>query len=140
MPFTNDSQCYSGNPLDRAQVERRDPAQLDKLLAAPESRFAPFQGDRPLIALSDSSPAGDIGWLPLNDSRVQHIDHCTFHLLGKTADGHARFVCDIHRDGEDFDREAAQFGDVGKFIDLRSVGLQGLIPNGSLGILAHGKQ
>jgi NAD+ diphosphatase len=139
MPFTSDFQCYSGNPLDRAQIERRDLAQLDKLLTAPNSLFTPFQGDKPLIALSDTNPVGDIGWLALDDRRVQHIDRSAFHLLGKTADGHARFVCDIHGDGENFEAEAALFSDAGKFIDLRSVGMQGLISNPSLGILAQGK-
>jgi len=139
MPFTSDFQCYSGNPLDRAQIERRDPAQLAAQLAAPDSAFAPFQGDKPLIALSNNSVMGDIAWLPLSDSRVQHIDRSAFYLLGNTAEGQARFVCDIHDEGADFDVEAALYSNAGKFIDLRSVGLQGLIPNHSLGILAHGK-
>jgi len=139
MPFTSDFQCYSGNPLDRAQMERRDPTQLAAQLAARDSLFVPFQGDKPLIALSDSSAMGDIGWLPLNDRRVQHRDRTTFYLLGKTAEGQARFVCDIHDEGADVDVEAALYSGVDKFIDLRSLGMQGLIPNQSLGILAHGK-
>ncbi len=139
MPFTNDFQCYSGNPLDRAQVERRDPTLLAAQLTATDSLFVPFQDDKPLIALNGSQTGGDIGWLALDDSRVRHVDHSAFYLLGKTAGGHARFVCDIHCDGEDYDVEAALFGDVGKFIDLRSAGLQGLIPNPGLGILAQGK-
>jgi len=139
MPFTNDFQCFSGNPLDRAQAERRDPSLLAAQLAAADSLFAPFQGDKPLIALNDTDAGGDIGWLALNDTRVLHIERSAFHLLGKTAEGHARFTCDIHRGDEELDAEAARFSDVGKFIDLRSAGLQGLISNPSLGILAQGK-
>lgn len=139
MSNTDDFQYYSGNPLDRAQVERRDPALLTTLLAAAETRVAPFQADKPLIALKDPATTGKIGWLTLSDARVQHIDHGAFYLLGKTAEGHARFVCDIHRDGEDFDTGADIFSDVGKFIDLRSVGLQGLVSNPDLSILAQGK-
>ncbi len=120
-------------------MERRDPSQLAAQLAARDSLFVPFQGDKPLIALSHTSATGDIGWLPLNDRRVQHIERTAFHLLGKTAEGQARFVCDIHRQSEDCEAEAALYSDVGKFIDLRSVGMQALIPNASLGILAQGK-
>jgi len=139
MPGTSDFQYYSGNPLDRAQVERRDPVLLTALLAASETRVAPFQGDRPLIDLNEPVTPGKIGWLSLSDRRVQHIDHASFYLLGKTAEGHARFVCDIHREDEDFNTEAAPFNDIGKFIDLRSVGLQGLVPTSELSILAQGK-
>ncbi len=139
MPFTSDFQCYSGNPLDRAQLERRDPRQLTAQLAAPDSLFAPFQGDKPLITLSDTSAGGDIGWLPLGDSRVQHIDRSAFHLLGTTVEGQARFVCDIHQDGENLDSEAALYSDIGKFIDLRVAGMQRLVPEPGLGILAQGK-
>jgi len=96
MPFTNDFQCYSGNPLDRAQVERRDTKLLEDLLLAPETLVAPFQGDKPLIALRDTAVGSDIGWLAVNDARMQHIDRLNFYLLGKTAEGHARFTCDIH--------------------------------------------
>jgi len=139
MPFTNDFQCYSGNPLDRAQVERRDTKLLEDLLLAPETLVAPFQGDKPLIALRDTAVGSDIGWLAVNDARMQHIDRLNFYLLGKTAEGHARFTCDIHCDGEDFEGEAALYNDVGKFIDLRGAAIQGLIPNQSLAILAQGK-
>ncbi len=139
MPETSDFQYYSGNPLDRAQVERRDPALMAALLADAETRVALFQGDKPLIALSDRATPGEIGWLALSDARLLHIDRSAFYLLGKTAGGHARFVCDIHRDGEDFDTEADLYSDIGKFIDLRSVGLQGLVRNPDLSILALGK-
>jgi len=139
MPFTSEFQCYSGNPLDRAQIERRDAAMLEGLVSAPDSLVAPFQGDKPLITLSDADAGSDIGWLALSDARLQHIDRADFHLLGKTAEGHARFVCDIHRDGEDVDTEAALYGDIGKFIDLRGAAMQGLIPSHSLSILAQGK-
>ncbi len=139
MPSASEFQYYSGNPLDRAQVERRDPALMAAFLADAKTRVALFQGERPLIALSDAATAGKIGWLALSDIRVQHIDHSAFYLLGKTAEGHARFVCDIHREDEDFEVEATTFNDIGKFIDLRSVGLQGLVSNPELSILAQGK-
>lgn len=139
MSSSSEIQYYSGNPLDRAQTERRDPDLLTALLAAAESRVVPFQGDRPLIAHSEPEMPGEIGWLALSDARVQHINHSAFYLLGLTAEGHARFVCDIHDEEEDFGSEAAPFRDIGKFIDLRSAGLQGLVSNPELSILAQGK-
>lgn len=139
MPFTLELQCYSGNPLDRTQVERRDVAQLEALRSAPTSLFAPFQGDKPLMAATNTNPPYDIAWLRLDDVRVQHIEHSAFHLLGKTANGEARFVCDIHQDGEDFDEEAAIFAADGEFTDLRAAAMQDLIAPLSLSILAQAK-
>lgn len=139
MPFTTEFQCYSGNPLDRAQVDRRDPARLAALVSAPESRLAAFQGEKPLIAFHAGGPSGEIGWLTLGDVRVAQVDRSSFHLLGKTAEGHARFVCDVHGKGEDLDSQAALYSDVGKFVDLRSIAMQGLISPPQLAILAQGK-
>ncbi len=143
MAFNSDFHCFSDNPLDRAQAERRDSVWLRQQLSAPSSMFIPFQGEKPLIALNQGengeNPGGDIGWLPLADERIRHVEKSSFHLLGNTSRGEARFACDIHHHNKDFDEEAAQFEGAGKFIDLRSVVMQGLVSPRNASILAQAK-
>lgn len=143
MPFNKDFHCFSGNPLDRTQAERRDPAWLETELKAPASRFVPFLGDVPLIAIEsatlEAGGAGEIGWLALDDVRVEHIDRDRFHLLGKTSEGASRFACNILEKDDDADVIGNQFVSDGKFIDVRSVAMGGIVPPLSASILAQAK-
>lgn len=137
MSFDRIVHAFAGNPLDRIAAERPDPDRIAALLAAPESRFAAFAGERPLIAVAADGSRMDICWLTGDDARRHGIAGVTPTLLGLMEDGTARFAFQLAVDDEG--RAPAEIAARGKFIDLRSLATQGLIGQGELGMLAQAR-
>ena len=80
---------FTGNPLDRAARERRDPAWLAARLADPASRFLSFRQLRPLVA--EEGGTLRLAWRPAGPSPVGAGEPV---LLGLDRDGAARFAAE----------------------------------------------
>lgn len=120
---------FSGNPLDRAQHERRDAAWLAEQLASPRSRFLPFWK---LSVLSDESESPALLWLDAGVRR--YLDDSAPPLLLGMHDGVAHFAVDLSA----LEDPIATIGLEGaRFAEARGLALR--LPPGDAGILAHGR-
>ncbi len=149
MSFDRITHAFAGNPLDRAAVLRTDANEVARLLASPDAGIVAFADDRPLIAISDDGSRMDIVWLKPADILTHRADGSPLILLGVTQDaeqgtgrtagktGAPRFACriDVGADGE----PDPAFSSLGKFIDLRSLAVQGLLARDQLGILTQAR-
>lgn len=137
MDFDRIVHSFAGNPLDRIAAVRPDEARMAELLAAPDTRIAAFAGERPLVSVSPDGSRMDIRWMT-RDEVLAHGDESTpVTLLGMTEEGAARFACKLRLDGEG--QAPDEMAACGKFIDLRSLAVQGLIDRTELGMLAEAR-
>lgn len=81
---------FTGNPLDRAARQRRDPAWLAARLGDPASRVLPFRDLRPLVA--DAGGDLRLAWRPAAEDRAGGGEPV---LLGIEAGGAARFAVEL---------------------------------------------
>ena len=88
---------FAGNPLDRAEVERRDENWIADQARDYSSRFLPMRGPNVLVnadATGNGEPAlGWVGWQDLEP----HVDGAAPLLLG-LQDGITHFAIDLTRD------------------------------------------
>lgn len=124
--------CYSGMPLDRADVLRKDTAWLTARLAQPESRIVPVWRDRNLIAGLD----GGTG-TPLAVLYPRQSAHRILALAEEVAflgvDGRtAVFAADLS--GQD---DPPSLATDGAFVDLRQAGP--LMDAGEAALLAYAR-
>ena len=141
MSFDRITHAFAGNPLDRAALLRTDAKEVARLLASPEAGVVAFADDRPLIAISGDGNRMDIVWLKPADVLSHRTEGLPLILLGVTQDGDTagapRFACRIDT-GEDGEADPA-FSTLGKFIDLRSLAVQGMLARDQLGILTQAR-
>ncbi|MEZ5559604.1 MAG: NAD(+) diphosphatase [Pseudomonadales bacterium] len=84
---------FAGNPLDRADAERRDEDWLARAAAEPNSRYLPFWQ---LNVLLDSQPG--LGWLP--SAEIERLDIDVPPVFLGCKDGIAHFAIDISELGD----------------------------------------
>ena len=137
MSFDRIVHAFAGNPLDRIGEKRSNDAQMRQLLADPMTRIAVFAGDRPLITIDEDARRMDVLWLPANEALAHINPEQPVILLGLTADRQPRFACQLTGDADGMASEA--FAQRGKFIDLRSLGIQGMLDPAELGMLAQAR-
>ena len=101
---------FAGNPLDRADVQRRDEDWLAAAPTDPSSRFLPFRNQDVLLAAG-----GALGWLPR--STVKWLDIEAPPILLGLAEGVPHFALDV----SGLDEPAAQLGLEAewRFVDCR---------------------
>ncbi len=122
---------FIDNRLDRLAAPRLDGTWLAARLRDPGSRFAVFDGDRPAIDVTGGKIAvkwhepDEVASLPTTGKPV---------LLGRDGDGPVRFAVRL-----DTVHDAPASSQGTKFIDLRSLALQGTLPHGELGLLAQAR-
>ena len=124
------SHIFAGNPLDRAERERRDEAWIEAALRDSNSRFLPFYNlDVPLMG----SPHSVLCWLTSNQlwSSVPHADPV---LLGNV-DATAHFAVDLSNYATAIDSIKNDLG--WRFENCRTAG--GLLTVSETGILAQGR-
>lgn len=83
---------FSGNPLDRGEVQRRDPEWLDAAARAPETRFLPLHQLNVLVDGLGGEPR--LGWLKADAIGRLRVDVPPV-LLGMDDAGVAHFALDI---------------------------------------------
>lgn len=121
---------FNSNSLDRRSDRRNDDAFIVQRLAHPDTRFAVFDGDRPLLRQSSAhSP-----WF-LADEAARLGDVRQRVFLGEETNGGARFALDL-APGET--ARALPGADIAN-IDLRSIAMQGLVDDSALGMLGEAK-
>ena len=117
--------------LDRASEHRGDQAWVDAQIDAASSRFICFCNDRPVIDVSKS---------PVRTAKFSHSEAQEAGYDGKPVllglDEEGAAVLAVRRAGEPDDNP---FGESFKLIDLRSLALQGVLPEGELGVLAQAR-
>jgi NAD+ diphosphatase len=134
---------FSGDPLWRANNERKDPAWVEAHLNSSASRFLPFWKNNPLTTATDAGvsqvPAaanpGDLCELVwLDGSVLQHVAHRDRPVLLGLRDGVAHFAIDL----SPLDEPLTVLGLEGvAFTDTRLAA--GRLPPGDAGTVAHGR-
>jgi len=122
---------FSGNPLDRADVLRRDSAALTAAAEDPASRYLLLWNLNVLIVADPAAPA--LGWLGQQDVAPLAIDVAPI-LLG-IRDGRAHFALDVSALGDPM--HELNLGDPWQFDDARRAAM-GLATEDS-GILAQAR-
>ncbi|MDE0692043.1 MAG: NAD(+) diphosphatase [Gammaproteobacteria bacterium] len=121
---------FAGNPLDRADAERRDPDWLDAAERNPHSRYLPMWR---LNVLIDAGAGDRLGWLP--PERIAELDVQTPPVfLGLDGQG-ARFALDVST----VERPVATLGlsEAFRFEDSRAAGMT--LSASEAGILAQSR-
>lgn len=130
---------FAGNPLDRAEAQRRDPAALQALLDDTRSRFLPFDNLRPLLRRQAKQTT--LGWVSAQalspELRGRSI------LLG-TNDNVPHYAVELRTardaaaaaDAEPH-RNALTAADGMEFVDARSAAMA--LPQSDTGILAQAR-
>lgn len=119
---------FAGNPLDRADALRRDPAWLARAVADPGSRYLPFWQLNVLL-----DPAGHLGWLPTAEVQRLAIDVPPVFL--GCLNGTAHFALDISQLGDPQHELALDEG--ARFEDCRSAAMQ--LDTPATGIVAQAR-
>ncbi|WCL54914.1 NAD(+) diphosphatase [Gimibacter soli] len=119
---------YSGNPLDRADQLRGDPALMSDGPKEIGSRFTVMAGDRFLTL-----DAGGLAWLDYIGIGLYPAEETLF--LGIAEDGTKRYAILWPTEAMDADLPLAGL----KFRDVRGIGLKAGWPDPELGILAQAK-
>ena len=137
MTFDRIVHAFAGNTLIRAAEDRPDPVRLDAILRDPASRVAVFANDKPLITISQDGERMDVCWLGSGEA-LDHADESfPVILLGTTEGGIAHFACKLKLGEED--TPPAALAERGKFIDLRSLAVQGILDRVELSMLAEAR-
>lgn len=105
---------FSGSPLDRVSVERRDRKWLETLQADPATRYLPLWRLDPLVKKEEPR---ELAWA--TDALLEGLDEAPQAVLLGLADGAAHFAVDVSV----LDDPLATFGleDVAAFEDLRGI-------------------
>jgi NAD+ diphosphatase len=119
---------FSGSPLDREGVRRRDRAWLDERLADPASRFLPIWQTKPLIKRDPRA----LAWAKREFFEDLETPEPVF--LG-SADGIAHFAIDVSK--AEKPEQAFGIADVASFDDLRAA--VALLPISDAAIAAHAR-
>jgi NAD+ diphosphatase len=123
---------FAGNPLDRGDVERRDPAWLEAAARAPEARYLPLHQ---LNVLVDAlGPAPRLGWLRYGDIGRLEVDVPPV-FLGLDENGVACFAQDISTVHDP--NHALNLSDGLSFQESRSAAMA--LPRPETGILAQAR-
>ncbi len=119
---------FAGNPLDRADVQRRDDSWLAAAQSNPDSRFLPFHNLDVLLA-----EGGTLGWRPASDFQFLGVE--TPPVFLGLADGIAHFAIDI----SELDQPRALLGlqDGWRFGDCRMAAMS--MPAEDTGIVAQAR-
>ncbi|MBP0589673.1 NAD(+) diphosphatase [Paraburkholderia sp. LEh10] len=123
---------FNVNPLDRRSDKRDDDAFIAQLHSDSAARFLVFDGDVPLLKRGDAHDA----WFAASEASlfgepVQSV------FLGQEGDGSGRFALGFKL-GVAQDEGKSQDAQHDR-IDLRSIALQGLVAQESLGMLGQAK-
>jgi NAD+ diphosphatase len=120
---------FNFNPLERRSDKRDDRAFIERLRNDPTSRFLVFNGDVPLLKRGSER---DPWFLASEITAFGEPLHSVF--LGEESNGSGRFALGFTLAPEDPSTDA-----IHDRIDLRSIGLQGLVAAGTLGMLGEAK-
>ena len=139
MAFTH---IFAGDPLDRADVERRDDQWVADSLAKPESKILPFWRLNPLATTGDQAR---LAWQ--DNSIMEHAAENAVAVLLGISDGIAHFAVDVTNGtkvaadvdgaGEENPAELLGLPDGTSFQDARGVASE--IPGEESGTLAHAR-
>ncbi len=121
----NRPHTFAGNPLNRAEYERRDPGWLAARERDPASRFLPL---RQLDVLLDGEDPARLAWV--NGEAAAGLDGPRF-LLG-LRDGAAHFAVDVSEDHKDLAEDSDR-----QFVDVRTAGM--LVSAEDAGIAAQAR-
>ncbi|MCY3956905.1 MAG: NAD(+) diphosphatase [Chloroflexi bacterium] len=121
----NRPHTFAGNPLNRAEYERRDADWLAARKRDPDSRFLPL---RQLDVLLEGEDPARLAWV--SGDAAAGLDGPRF-LLG-LRDGVAHFAVDVSEDNEDLTA-----GDERQFVDVRTAGM--LLTAADAGIAAQAR-
>ena len=126
---------FAGNPLDRAEVERRDENWIADQARDYSSRFLPMRGPNVLVnadATGNGEPAlGWVGWQDLEP----HVTGAAPLLLG-LQDGITHFAIDLTRD--ESAAEALEAQGSYRFEEARAAA-ENLLSGAEAGIMAQGR-
>lgn len=113
MPAVTGEIAYAGNPLDRANLRRRDHRWVEEKERAPESRFLPIWQLMPLLKRGDPR---ELAWA--KREFFEDLEPRPEPVLLGTRDGVAHFAVDVSV----APKREASFGveDVASFEDLRA--------------------
>lgn len=122
--------AFSGSPLDRAAIERRDPAWLAGRLADPATRYLPLYELNPLV--KSDEPRG-LAWA--RSELFEELDPKPESMLLGVDDGVAHFAVDLSA----VDEPLATLGleGIAAFEDLRA--MAGDLTSGEVAIFAHAR-
>lgn len=121
----NRPHTFAGNPLNRAEYERRDADWLAARERDPESRFLPL---RQLDVLLEGEDPARLAWV--NGEAAAGLDGPRF-LLG-LRDGVAHFAVDVSEDDKDLAEDSDR-----QFVDVRTAGM--LVSAEDAGIAAQAR-
>ena len=137
MAFDRIVHAFAGNTLIRAAEGRPDAGRLREMLMERATRVAVFCGDRPLITIPENGGRMEVCWLRGEEADRLADEDFPMILLGTGADGTAHFACRLKTGGGD--APPAELDARGKYIDLRSLAVQGLIDRAELSMLAQAR-
>src|SRR5205085_9032389 len=118
--------CFAGNPLDRADEQRRDAAWIATLLDDPAARILPLCELRPLIRGSDTT---ELDWQPVAPWHEAIERGATLVFLG-LGEGRPYFAIDAG---------PAEIGTASNREPLDARSLAPLLPSGEAAILAEAR-
>lgn len=122
---------FAGNPLDRAANMRREPAEIERLVALPDSRFLPLWNLRALVT-AGGEPR--LAWQPLSDLEAFAGRDPDSVFLG-LENGGARFAVGVL--GEDDPAAEGAMTGRGSFEEARP--LASNLPAGEAAMLAQAR-
>ncbi len=122
--------AFSGSPLDRAAIERRDPVWIEAQLADPAARFLPLCSLDPLVKLGETRA---LAWA--RAELFDDLDPRPKPMLLGVDDGIAHFAVDVSA----VDEPVSTLGleGIAAFEDLRSIA--GELTGGEVAIFAHAR-
>jgi len=126
----SDSIAFSGSPLDRAAIERRDPAWIDGRLEDPAARFLPLHALDPLVKLGETR---ELAWA--RAELFDDLDPKPQPLLLGVDEGIAHFAVDVSGVAEPLSTLGLE--GVAAFEDLRSIA--GELTPSEVAIFAHAR-
>jgi NAD+ diphosphatase len=129
-PMSRTTPAFTDGALDRLSGHRGEPGRMEDLMNSPQARFAVFCADK-LVMDVPAGGANGIRW-HARDQLPKLLDGVPPVLLGVDANGVAHFAAQAE------DPELALNQDLCA-IDLRSIALQGLADNSSLGVAAQAR-
>ncbi len=127
---------FSGYPLDRAGVRRRDESYIEALLAHPDSDLILMQNGQPVLALpiTPGEPRHALRLSAVSRGGFLGISAPAPFFLGVDTKGRATFAAALPKC---FDLESGPLEGLGEALDMRLAA--GIIDMGDLALLATGK-
>lgn len=126
----SDPIAFSGSPLGRAAIERRDPAWIEGRLADPAARFLPFYELDPLVKVGEKRA---LAWA--RAELFDELDPRPEAMLLGVEDGIAHFAVDVSPVDEPLSTLGLE--GIAAFEDLRSIA--GELSMGEIAIFAHAR-